>query len=206
MSDPAADRQHWDAVYARRAATEVSWYAPRLERSLALIGACHLPDGARVIDVGGGASTLVDDLVGRYRMTVLDLAAQALATSQQRLGARAGDVDWCVADVREADLPAAGFDLWHDRAVLHFLTAPADAARYAAQAARSVAPGGHLILAGFAPDGPERCSGLVVARRGVADLDALFGADFERLQSDTEMHRTPGGSGQAFLWTRWRRR
>ena len=127
-----------------------------------------------MIDVGGGASTLVDDLLARgvMRVTVLDLSAQALAVARERLGARADAVAWLAADLLEAPLPEAGFDLWHDRAVLHFLVDADAAARYARQAAHAIAPGGHAVIGGFAPDGPERCSGLTVARRSADDIAA----------------------------------
>ena len=199
--DPA--REHWQDVYRRKPADAVSWFAPRLETSLELLGQAGLGPGSRVIDVGGGASTLVDDLLaqGVADITVLDLSDAALAVARQRLGARAGNVHWLAGDVRTAALGEARFDLWHDRAVLHFLTEPADAAAYVRQARRALAPHGRLVIGGFAPEGPERCSGLVVARRSPEDIAALFGDGFEPVQSRRETHRTPGGSEQAFAWT-----
>lgn len=201
---PAPD--HWQAVYRDKPADRVSWYAPRLATSLRLLRGAGLGAGSRLIDVGGGASTLVDDALERGAdVTVLDLADAALAASRARLGRHAGAVQWLVGDVCEVALAPGGFDFWHDRAVLHFLTGADEARRYAAQAARAVRAGGHLLVAGFAPDGPERCSGLAVARRSVEDLDALFVPAFARLAQERELHRTPAGGGQAFLYVLYRR-
>lgn len=200
--------EHWQGVYAGKASDAVSWYRPHLEVSLALLQAGGLSPASRVIDVGGGASTLVDDLLdrGAAAITVLDLSAAALAVSRERLGARATAVDWRVGDLLTEDLPAAGYDLWHDRAVLHFLVDPADAARYAVQAAHAVAPGGHAVIGGFAPDGPEKCSGLPVARRSAADVAALLGDAFTLVAERREVHDTPWGAPQAFAWALLRRR
>jgi SAM-dependent methyltransferase len=157
--------------------------------------------------VGGGASTLVDDLLaaGTSRITVLDLSAQALAIARARLGAAADGVDWIAGDLLAAALPKAGFDLWHDRAVLHFLLDPADVAGYARQAAHAIVPGGQAVIGGFAPGGPERCSGLPVARRSAQDIADLLGPAFELVAASEEVHHTPGGSPQAFAWARLRR-
>jgi SAM-dependent methyltransferase len=195
-------RAHWDDVYGRKAPDSVSWYRPHLDTSLALLDGAGLHAGSRVIDIGGGASTLVDDLLARgvRGITVLDLSRQALDVARERLGEAGAHVRWWAADLLEAALPAAGYDLWHDRAVLHFLVDPAAAAAYAAQAARAIAPGGHAIIGGFAPDGPERCSGLPVARRAATDLAALMGEAFILVREHREMHRTPGGQAQSFEW------
>lgn len=195
-------RTHWQDVYRLKPADGVSWYAPHLHTSLELLGRAGLGPASRVIDVGGGASTLVDDLLARgvADITVLDLSQAALDVARSRLGERAGAVRWLAGDVRTAALGEARFDLWHDRAVLHFLTDPADAAAYARQAARALAPGGRMVVGGFAPGGPERCSGLVVARRAPSEVAALFGDGFVLLESHYETHRTPGGSDQAFAW------
>jgi SAM-dependent methyltransferase len=202
----ASDQSHWQAVYRDKPADRVSWYAPHLAVSLRLLREAGLGPGSRLIDVGGGASTLVDDaLTLGAHVSVLDLAESALALSRSRLGERAAAVDWYVGDVRDVPLPPRAFDFWHDRAVLHFLTAAADAQRYAAQAAHAVRSGGRLLVAGFAPDGPERCSGLVVARRGVQELDALLAPAFQRENSEREQHRTPAGGEQAFLYALYRR-
>ena len=200
-TDPTP-REHWQDVYRRKPSDSVSWYAPHLDTSLALLACAGLGPASRVIDVGGGASTLVDDLLARgvAAVTVLDLSDAALAVSRQRLGERAASVHWLADDVRAAPLGEGVFDLWHDRAVLHFLTDPADAAGYVRQARRALAPGGRLVIGGFAPEGPERCSGLPVARRAPRDVAALFGEGFELLEERREIHRTPGGSDQAFAW------
>ncbi len=202
------EAEHWQAVYRRKASDGVSWFRPHLETSLELLDAVGLCSESRVIDVGGGASTLVDDLLDRgvSAITVLDLADEALALSSQRLGDRGDGIHWLAGDLLEAALPEAGFDLWHDRAVLHFLTTPEATARYAAQAMHALRPGGHAVIGGFAPDGPERCSGLEVARRSAADIAALMGPAFALVDERREQHTTPGGSPQAFAWAVLRRR
>lgn len=203
--------QHWEHVYQTKDTHEVSWYREHLERSLALITATGLPREAAIIDVGGGASTLVDDLVmGGYRdVTVLDLSASALTAARERLAARvaceganvaAGAVTWRVGDVLEADLGVHRFDLWHDRAVFHFLTEPAERLRYVAAVRRAVKPGGHVIVASFGPDGPLKCSGLETMRYSPDALHAEFGSDFRLAHSETEEHVTPAGRTQAFVY------
>lgn len=201
-TDPTP-REHWQDVYRRKPSDSVSWYAPRLDTSLALLARAGLGPASRVIDVGGGASTLVDDLLARgvTSVTVLDLSDAALDVARQRLGEDAAHVHWLADDVRSAPLGEGAFDLWHDRAVLHFLTDPADAAAYVRRASRALAPGGRLVIGGFAPDGPARCSGLVVARRSPEEVAALFGDGFKLLESRREIHHTPGGNDQAFAWT-----
>lgn len=203
--DPAsAPTTHWEDVYQNKPSDRVSWYRPHLETSLDLLAKAGLTARSRVIDVGGGASSLVDDLLerGTTDITVLDLSAQALALARERLGPRGQSVRWLCADLLTEPLPAAGFDLWHDRAVLHFLTTPDAMARYAAQAANALPPGGQAIIGGFAPDGPERCSGLEVARRSVQDIASVLGSAFELVEERHETHTTPGGAAQAFAWAR----
>ncbi len=199
---PADPASHWEGVYLTKASDSVSWFRPHLDRSLALLGQAGLSPASRVIDVGGGAATLVDDLLamGLREVTVLDLSSRALAVARERLGARGVSVHWRVGDILTAALPEAGYDLWHDRAVLHFLTEPEAAAGYAAQAARAVRPGGFAVIGGFAPDGPERCSGLVVARRSADDIAALMGPAFRCVAMRREQHTTPGGLPQSFAW------
>ncbi|HWB76354.1 MAG TPA: class I SAM-dependent methyltransferase [Nannocystaceae bacterium] len=198
---------HWNAVYERKGADNVSWFQPHLGTSLALIQALRLPGVARLIDVGGGAATLVDDLLdaGFVRPTVLDISEAALATSQRRLGERARDVEWIVDDITTADLGAAKYDLWHDRAVFHFLTDPRARAAYVRAALRALAPGGHIIVATFGVHGPAQCSGLDVVRYEANGLHAEFGAAFEKIQSVTEAHHTPWGTEQEFLYCYCRR-
>lgn len=193
--------QHWEGVYSTKATDEVSWYQPHAVSSLRLIAGCTDPS-AHIIDVGGGASVLVDDLLdaGYRNLTVLDLAESALATSRARLGTRAQAVQWIAADVTRAELPAARYDVWHDRAVFHFLTDPVDRARYVTQVLASVKPGGHVIVAAFGPGGPLQCSGLDVVRYAPDSLHAEFGAPFRLLGHETEIHHTPAGGEQEFVY------
>jgi SAM-dependent methyltransferase len=155
-----------------------------------------------VIDVGGGASTLVDDLLdaGYRDLTVLDLSAAALRAARGRLGERADLVDWIEGDVTEVELPEARFDVWHDRAVFHFLTEEDQRARYVEAARRSVRPGGHVIVAAFGPGGPARCSGLPVVRYSPDRLHDEFGSPFALVEHASETHRTPWGSAQEFIY------
>ena len=194
-------RQHWETIYRSKAADEVSWFQPQAASSLRLIEECAGPD-AQIIDVGGGASVLVDDLLdaGYHEVTVLDLAESALAVSRARLGARAASVEWIAADITRADLPAARYDVWHDRAVFHFLTDPADRARYVEQVLRAVKPGGRVIVAAFGPGGPLQCSGLDVVRYAPGSLHAEFGAPFRLLGHEAETHYTPAGKEQEFVY------
>jgi SAM-dependent methyltransferase len=195
-------REHWESVYERKQPSEVSWYRPHLEQSLRYIDAAGLAPDAAIIDVGGGASTLVDDLLARgfTNVTVLDLSARAIDAAKARLGARAARVRWVIADATEAGLPAAAYDFWHDRAVFHFLGDERDRRRYVATVRRSLKPGGQILLATFGPDGPTRCSGLDVTRYDADQLQAQLGADFERLGSATEVHTTPWGAAQQFVY------
>ena len=203
-----AGAQHWEQVYRSKAADAVSWFRPHLDVSLVLLRATGFDPRSRVLDVGGGASTLVDDLLaaGCAGITVLDLSGAALDVARQRLGGRAASVTWRIGDITTLDLPAVHYSHWHDRAVLHFLTDPAAAQAYAAQASHAVVPGGHAVIGGFAPDGPERCSGLAVARRSPEQIAALLGPAFELVEARHERHRTPGGAEQAFAWAVLRRR
>lgn len=203
MTTPSSPKaSHWQDVYQRKPADSVSWYRPHLETSLALLRRAGLSPASRVIDVGAGASTLVDDLLelGVGHVTVLDLSAQALSLARARIGEHAGSVTWLAADLLAAPLPEGAFDLWHDRAVLHFLIDPDDVARYAQQAFRAIRPGGRAVIGGFAPDGPDRCSGLPVAHRSPEEVASLLGPAFRLLDTLHERHITPGGAEQAFAW------
>ncbi|MFN0178089.1 MAG: class I SAM-dependent methyltransferase [Gemmatimonadales bacterium] len=193
---------HWDTVYRTKAATEVSWYQPEATVSLGLIRRVAPDLDTPILDVGGGASTLVDSLVqaGYRRVTVLDLAGPALAIARQRLGPRASQVEWIEADVLSATFVPARYLIWHDRAVFHFLTDAEDRVRYLAQVRRAVAPGGHVIVATFAPDGPTRCSGLEVVRYSADTMHAALGDRFRLLDSVREDHITPAGATQAFIY------
>jgi SAM-dependent methyltransferase len=195
-------REHWDRVYQTKAATEVSWYRAHLETSLGLIEQVAPGRTSAIIDVGGGESTLVDDLVERgYRdVSVLDIARTALDATRARLGAHGQSVHWICGDATTVDLPAARYDVWHDRAVFHFLTAPAQRDAYVKQVALSVCPGGHVIVGTFGPDGPLQCSGLDVARYDAQALHDKFGARFEMVRHLVEIHRTPMGREQQFVW------
>ncbi|MEP6591724.1 MAG: class I SAM-dependent methyltransferase [Gemmatimonadota bacterium] len=199
-------KQHWDAVYATKAATDVSWFQPEARLSLELIQAAVPERSAAILDVGGGASLLVDGLLaaGYRALSVLDISAAALEQARTRLGARAVEVAWLDADVLSVQLPAAAFDMWHDRAVFHFLTAPSDRRRYLDQVRHAVCPGGHVVVATFAEDGPTRCSGLEVARYSAEALTAELGTGFRLLRSRREDHLTPSGSRQRFTYCLWR--
>jgi 2-polyprenyl-3-methyl-5-hydroxy-6-metoxy-1,4-benzoquinol methylase len=194
-------KEHWDSIYSEKTPATVSWFQPRPTIPLELIQRVARRDAA-IIDVGGGASTLVDALLasGYTRVTVADLAASALRHSQARLGEAAARVEWRCADILDDTLPAAAFDVWHDRAVFHFLTSSADRQRYVEQVARAVKPNGYVIVSTFAEDGPERCSGLEVVRYSSEALHAEFGQRFELVQKRREEHVTPAGSIQAFQY------
>ncbi|WP_205746375.1 class I SAM-dependent methyltransferase [Dyella amyloliquefaciens] len=198
---------HWDTVYGGKSEAQTSWFRPHLDESLRLIDALDVPRAQPVIDVGGGRSTLVDDLLARDfdDVSVLDLSAVSMAEAQQRLGTQTHAVHWIVGDVTHAELPAAHFALWHDRAVFHFLTDADERARYVAAAAGAVKIGGHLVIGTFADDGPEHCSGLPVARYDAETLATLFEPNFTRVTDSRDVHRTPSGSEQAFTYVVLRR-
>jgi len=195
-------KSHWEKVYRTKRPTEVSWYRAHLDLSLALIEEAAGGREARIIDVGGGESTLVDDLLARgYRnLHVLDLSPTAIAVARERLAADADRVDWLCGDVTSFALPRHGYDVWHDRAVFHFLTAERDRIAYVRQVAHAVRPGGHVIVATFGPEGPTRCSGLEVVRYDPERLHAEFGARFALRKHCTELHQTPAGAVQQFVY------
>jgi SAM-dependent methyltransferase len=194
--------EHWEQVYQTKGTDQVSWFQAEARLSRQLIETQAPDRSCAIIDIGAGASTLVDGLLDAnyHALTVLDLSPAALQVARARLGARASGVEWRAADVLEAALPTHAFDVWHDRAVFHFLTADADRRRYVAQVQRAVRPGGLVIVATFAEDGPLRCSGLEVARYSPTQLHAEFGAQFALLESHRELHTTPSGATQAFTY------
>ena len=197
---------HWQNVYRTRGERDVSWFQETPEISLDLIHATGVSADAAVIDIGGGASRLVDALLGKgFRaLTVLDVSAAALEASKARLGPASAGVNWIVSDVTTWT-PQATYDLWHDRAALHFLTDPKDRAAYAQRVLQAVRPGGHVIIGTFAPDGPERCSGLPVIRHDAASLAQMLGPHFGLIESRSHAHQTPMETTQRFQFSRFRR-
>ena len=200
-------QQHWEKVYRNRAADQVSWFQPHAASSLRLIAASADKKDANIIDVGGGASVLVDDLAdaGYRNLSVLDLAESALAASRARLGARAQSVQWIAGDITRAELPAARYDVWHDRAVFHFLTESAQQAAYLAALRAGTSAGSSVIMATFALDGPEKCSDLPVQRYSPATLAARLGPAFVLMRQADETHETPWGSQQRFTYAMFKR-
>lgn len=197
-----AGEPHWDQVYGRKAPDAVSWYRPHLERSLAFIEGSGLDRAESIIDVGGGASTLVDDLLDRgYKdITVLDISSIAVERAKARLGARAEAVTWIVGDITRIELPERRFAFWHDRAVFHFLTAAEARHSYVSAVRRALKVNGHIVVATFGPGGPKKCSGLDVARYDAEGLCGEFGGSFRKVDSCTEHHATPWGTEQEFVY------
>jgi 2-polyprenyl-3-methyl-5-hydroxy-6-metoxy-1,4-benzoquinol methylase len=206
MNDP--ERQaHWENVYDTRAATEVSWFQASPDMSLDLVHAAGANSRSSIIDVGGGASRLVDALLreGYADVTVLDISEQALAAAQSRLGDAATKVTWVVGDVTRWQPPRT-YDIWHDRAAFHFLTEAADRQAYVERLMLALRSGAHAIIGTFALDGPERCSGLPVTRYDAAKLGQTLGSGFDLVESRRHDHRTPGGALQRFQFSLFRRR
>jgi SAM-dependent methyltransferase len=197
---------HWQGVYKTKGEHDVSWFQESPAISLDLIRATGVAASASIIDIGGGASRLVDALLeqGYESITVLDLSEQALATAKARLGLRAAKVQWVIADVTTWE-PSQTYDVWHDRAAFHFLTEPKDRLAYAERVHRAVRPGGYVIIGTFAPDGPECCSGLPVVRHDAASLGDMLGRSFELIETRRHDHRTPAGATQRFQFSRFRR-
>jgi len=194
-------KQHWESVYRKRDPVEASWFQAEATLSLTLIRDTA-PASAVVLDVGGGSSTLVDGLLaaGYHGITVLDISSAALDHARRRLGPAALEVNWLVADILTAVLPQHGIDVWHDRAVFHFLTSAADRERYVSQVKGAMRAGGVVLVATFAADGPTRCSGLPVARYSTGELHKQFGPDFRLIESRREEHVTPQGVVQSFVY------
>jgi SAM-dependent methyltransferase len=195
-------KTHWENVYGIKAPDGVSWYAPHLEQSLAYIQRTGLKTAASIIDVGGGEATLVDDLLdsGYDDVSVLDVSSKALEVCKARLGERASQVRWMTEDVLKAVLPARRYDVWHDRAVFHFLTNRRDREAYVRQVLNALRPGGFAIVGTFGPQGPTACSGLPVARYGADELHEEFGGRFTLVESSEHVHMTPWGAPQQFVY------
>ncbi|HUX92000.1 MAG TPA: class I SAM-dependent methyltransferase [Gallionellaceae bacterium] len=202
-----SDKKHWDAIYKARQPGQVSWFQAHAVLSLQFIRDSAVAMDANILDVGAGASVLVDDLLnaGYRKLSVLDISAVALHAAQQRLGPEASRVKWIEADVTQLELPEASVDVWHDRAVFHFLTDPLDRQRYVQAVLRTVKPGGHVIIATFAEDGPLKCSGLDIVRYRPDTLHQEFGNAFEFVKSAKELHCTPSGADQSFVYCYFRR-
>lgn len=205
MSRSDTRRTHWDAVHGDRAPQQLSWYQSSPETSLGLIREVAAVDDA-LIDVGGGSSTLVDALLtaGHTNLSVLDVSPRALEHARVRLGPRAAAVTWITADATTVELPGS-YRIWHDRAVFHFLVDHDDREAYLDRLRRHLLPGGWLILASFGPEGPERCSGLPVQRYDAPALESLLGDGFRLDAVVPEVHTTPAGRSQSFLYCRFRR-
>ena len=194
--------EHWENVYRSKNFDVVSWYAPHLGESLRLIGQLTPDKTAAIVDIGGGESTLVDDLLhcNYLDVSVLDISATAVEFTRQRLGAKAKDVSWHVGNVTQYDFGSKQFDLWHDRAVFHFLTERSARQAYVELVRRSVKPGGHVLMATFGPNGPLKCSDLDVVRYDDQSLHHEFGEGFQMLGSKLTEHNTPMGIRQQFLY------
>lgn len=195
-------KAHWENIYATKQAGEVSWYQTHAQVSLELIESLAPARTSAIIDVGGGASVLVDDLLtaGYANLTVLDISRAALDQARSRLGPRSTAIRWLEADVLAAALPRAAFDVWHDRAVFHFLTDAADRRRYVDQVKRALKPGGAIVIGTFAEDGPKKCSGLDVARYTADELHAELGPEFVLVTTRRQEHVTPWSAPQAFTF------
>jgi len=195
-------KTHWEKVYSTKAPDAVSWYRAHLETSLALIERAAEAHSTSIIDVGAGESTLVDDLIlhGYENLTILDVSSTAIEVTKKRLGSAAERVHWLVGDITEIELEPHTYDLWHDRAVFHFLTATELRLAYVRQVIRAVKPGGHVIISTFGPEGPTKCSGLEVMRYDAESLHGEFGRHFRLVESSEELHQTPSGTAQQFLY------
>jgi len=196
-------KDHWESVYETKAADAVSWYAPHLDDSVAYIRRTGVPLSARILDVGGGESTLVDDLLeaGYEQVSVLDISSKALEVCKARLGPQlATKGRWLPADVLQHSFEPASVDVWHDRAVFHFLTEPDQRHDYVTQVMKTLRPGGFAIVGAFGPEGPTQCSGLPVSRYSSDELHNEFGAQFRLLDHSVVVHTTPWGAAQQFVY------
>ena len=199
--------EHWEQVYSSKPTEELGWFAPHLQTSFSWITELGMSLEVPIIDVGGGASTLVDDLLdaGYRSITVLDLSRLALSLAKTRLANNADAVSWIAGDVTATELPVARFELWHDRAVFHFLTEPEQQRKYRHQLLKALKPEGHLIIGTFAPEAPPKCSGLPVQRFSSERLESTLGDKFELQRQHNELHITPSGVEQMYLYCQFRR-
>lgn len=199
---------HWENIYKTKSSKNVSWYAPHLEKSLQLILGLNLSKDAEVIDVGGGASTLPDDLLAaRFKnITVLDISSEAIKVSKDRLGNKSNLIHWIEADVTQAALKENHYDLWHDRAVFHFLINSDDRQKYVHNLNRALKSGGYALIATFGPNGPLKCSGLEIVRYSPESLQKEMGEAFKLEKHFTEIHKTPFDTTQEFLYCLFRKR
>ncbi len=195
-------KSHWETVYATKASESVSWYQPHAKLSLDWIQGLGVARDVAIIDVGGGASTLADDLLaaGYQNLTILDLSGAALNLTLKRLGPDAAKVTWREADVTTTALPQHAYDIWHDRAVFHFLTEHSERQAYTQQLLHAVKPGGHVIIATFGLNGPTRCSGLPIVQYSAEALQKELGPQFQLLEHANERHVTPSGAEQSFIY------
>lgn len=201
-------KTHWETVYTSKDSTQVSWFKEHLNLSLSFIQSTGVDRSGQIIDVGGGASTLVDDLLDRgfEHITLLDVSQKAISLAKKRLGSHAHSITWLDSDIRKVKLPHHFYEVWHDRAVFHFLTSPEDRKAYLDTVKDTLKPGGHLIIATFAIDGPQRCSGLEVVRYNSNTLQAEFGDGFELIDTIDELHKTPFETEQKFTYCYFRKR
>src|SRR5215469_2884492 len=195
-------QKHWEKIYTEKAPDAVSWYAPHLDASLSLIERASVSRSAAIIDVGGGECRMIDKIIDRgyENITVLDISQTAIEANRKRLPKASERVHWLVADITEVELETFAYNVWHDRAVFHFLTTANHRVAYVRQVARAVKPGGHVIVSTFGPEGPTKCSGLDVVRYDAASLHRQFGLHFRLLGSSKELHQTPFGTVQQFLY------
>ncbi len=199
--------KHWEQTYSSNQTEALGWYTPHLQTSLSWIQELGLDANAPIIDVGGGASTLVDDLLeaGQRSITVLDISDKALSLARARLGEKAKLVKWLEGNITSLDLPTQYYELWHDRAVFHFLTEPEQQQKYRERLLNALKPGGHLIIGTFTTEAPPKCSGLPVQRYNQEQLENTLGGEFELMRHNKELHITPGGVEQMYLYCHFRK-
>ena len=199
--------KHWEQTYSSNQTEALGWYTPHLQTSLSWIQELGLDANAPIIDVGGGASTLVDDLLeaGQRSITVLDISDKALSLARARLGEKAKLVKWLEGNITSLDLPTQYYELWHDRAVFHFLTEPEQQEKYRDRLLNALKPGGHLIIGTFTTEAPPKCSGLPVQRYNQEQLENTLGGEFELMRHNKELHITPGGVEQMYLYCHFRK-